>query len=316
MMNYKQKLGYFALGGLIGVVGMVIGMYISQSTTTQVTSQNASFGVITCTGLTVVNQDGKESIRLSTDGWGGQVNITDHSEEKPVNPDDIDSIFQRCVILGIDKEGGFVHVNGGGFPSNHVHLNINEHGGYVNVGRKKSLGHIRLDFNEHGGQFEIGEFMFPIIRLFTDEHGGEANLAASDEGKAQIRLGIDEDGSFMGLGGENMRGVTLESEKGVGVHGDDGKTLAGIGIGESSGFLIVVGKDNKGTASMAVTEHGGHVEVSGDGIPGIEMTCSEYGGRLNVFGKTNLTNRAAIAVNEYGNGTINTWDKNGYRTSP
>lgn len=32
-----------------------------------------------------------------------------------------------------------------------------------------------------------------------------------------------------------------------------------------------------------------------------------------MFGKGHETSRVAIEINEYGNGTVSTWDKNGYR---
>ena len=43
------------------------------------------------------------------------------------------------------------------------------------------------------------------------------------------------------------------------------------------------------------------------------MTVNEDGGKLNIFGKGNNKTRVSIQVNEYGNGTIGLWDKNGYR---
>ena len=42
------------------------------------------------------------------------------------------------------------------------------------------------------------------------------------------------------------------------------------------------------------------------------MTNTEHGGRVYV-GNNQGENGAAIGVNQYGNGAVSTWDKNGYR---
>ena len=75
----------------------------------------------------------------------------------------------------------------------------------------------------------------------------------------------------------------------VGVYGKDGGS-AGMGIGEHSGFVRVHRKDG-GRASMTTNEHGGFVGVANN-------QCK---------------NRAVMGINEFGNGAVSTWDKNGYR---
>jgi len=44
-----------------------------------------------------------------------------------------------------------------------------------------------------------------------------------------------------------------------------------------------------------------------------QLKVDESGGRLDVFGKADDKSSATVAINEYGNGVVNTWDKNGYR---
>lgn len=41
-------------------------------------------------------------------------------------------------------------------------------------------------------------------------------------------------------------------------------------------------------------------------------STDEDGGVAGVFGKGNDQSRVVIGVNEYGNGAVSTWDKNGY----
>ena len=45
----------------------------------------------------------------------------------------------------------------------------------------------------------------------------------------------------------------------------------------------------------------------------VKLGIDEYGGLVEVFGKGDYTSRAVMGVNQYGNGAVNTWDKNGYR---
>jgi len=39
------------------------------------------------------------------------------------------------------------------------------------------------------------------------------------------------------------------------------------------------------------------------------LGVDERGGLINVFGKSKI--KAAMRINEYGDGTVSTWDKNG-----
>ena len=66
-----------------------------------------------------------------------------------------------------------------------------------------------------------------------------------------------------------------------------------VGLGSYGGIpsVNVYGRDEKSNASMTTTEHGGRVDV------------------FNKQGEP----RAGMGVNEYGNGAVSTWDRNGYR---
>ena len=44
-----------------------------------------------------------------------------------------------------------------------------------------------------------------------------------------------------------------------------------------------------------------------------ELHSNQYGGRLAMFGKTDDKSRVVVGINEYGNGAVSTWDKNGYK---
>lgn len=64
-MNYKQKLGYMALGTGILALGITIGQFITPDTEAQ---SNGVFDEIVCNKLTVVNEAGKRAIVL----YGGE----------------------------------------------------------------------------------------------------------------------------------------------------------------------------------------------------------------------------------------------------
>ena len=59
---------------------------------------------------------------------------------------------------------------------------------------------------------------------------------------------------------------------------------------EYGGTATAVGKDGESVASIVVDQDGGVVLVTGKG-----------------------ESSAMMGINEYGNGAVSTWDKNGYR---
>ena len=43
------------------------------------------------------------------------------------------------------------------------------------------------------------------------------------------------------------------------------------------------------------------------------MTINDHGGAVAVYGKGSDESRTLLGVDEYSNGALGTWDKNGYR---
>ncbi len=78
------------------------------------------------------------------------------------------------------------------------------------------------------------------------------------------------------------------------------------------GRVDVYDKDIKAHASLHVDDHGGRVIAFGkDWRSHAVLSISEYGGRVEVNSKGDGT--AVMGINEFGNGAVSTWDKNGYR---
>ena len=88
---------------------------------------------------------------------------------------------------------------------------------------------------------------------------------------------------------------------------------------EGHGVLIYAAKGS-GTLNLGQgvringgsKEGGGSISVIGE-HGSVGMNITEHGGRVGVHGKGNDQSRVVIGVNEYGNGAVSTWDKNGYR---
>ena len=116
------------------------------------------------------------------------------------------------------------------------------------------------------------------------------------------------------------------------------KKLIGLGSYGGSPKLVISDKDETEVVRLATGEYGGQVDVyankkggamskselmdkySDDLLKMLQFSnttrasigTTEHGGRIDVFNKQG-ENRAVMSVNEYGNGVVATWDKNGYR---
>lgn len=89
--------------------------------------------------------------------------------------------------------------------------------------------------------------------------------------------------------------------------------------------LISVGKGSVavyGGASGWTSMRGGQIHVrdfinvskfDGNDYRAVELSITEHGGNVAVFGKGSKQARATMVVNEYGNGAVSTWNKTGYR---
>lgn len=92
-----------------------------------------------------------------------------------------------------------------------------------------------------------------------------------------------------------------------------------LAVDQLGGFVKAWTFDKDGKpgakAELTTTEHGGNVSVwSAKGtvlIPG-ELGVNEHGGYVHVQG-TRERGKVKMGINEYGNGAVSTWDKNGYR---
>lgn len=140
--------------------------------------------------------------------------------------------------------------------------------------------------------------------VFDEIYCRELNIV-DENGKTRVTIGTISNGGFMSVDNADGRSVVTISTTSRGgfmlVNHADGGTAVSIGIGDTSkeGFVTV------GSKSTIEGRRGS-----------IQLTANEYGGAMNIYGKTDNKTRVVIGINERGHGTINTWDKNGYRTRP
>lgn len=122
--------------------------------------------------------------------------------------------------------------------------------------------------------------------------------------------------SVMPLGAQNgdatFGKITCTELKVVDAGGNDGVRLTTIHpltdpSPRGRGIVHVLGNGD-GMVQLTNT----NVWVVGKGGSSVLLSNDEHGGRVDVFNKQDK-NRAVMAVDEYGNGAVSTWDKNGYR---
>ena len=124
---------------------------------------------------------------------------------------------------------------------------------------------------------------------------------ATEISPLHVKVSVDGDGSAK-LGSYGMSVV-----------GKEGKGKAYVKVYNGGGVVSVYGGGGEGVR-MEATEIGGVVSVYRGSGEGVRMSSTKYGGAVGVYdGKGNTDARAVMGVNEYGNGVVSTWDKNGYR---
>lgn len=167
-----------------------------------------------------------------------------------------------------------------------------------------------------------------IAQLSTGEHGGELYLLGSNENNGFARLVAGKNGGELSIHNNEIDGTPYVSamlsplQDGTGRltvnHKNGGNTL--IAASENGAFVSIHAADhNKPLAVLGTTDDGESGRTSvyryehGKQIGAAELYNDEYGGELAIFGKTDSNSRVVIGINEYGNGGVSTWDKNGYR---
>ena len=143
-----------------------------------------------------------------------------------------------------------------------------------------------------------------------------------ENGKTHIVIGADLLGGQISVNhhnGKNAVSIRAFPTGGyISVSNRDGKQGVAINAFSSGGYMIVNNADGERAVTIGTSDDKrGFVSVDSKSTKGlIQLTANEYGGAMNIYGKTDNKTRVVIGINERGHGTINTWDKNGYRILP
>ena len=183
-MKYRERLGYIALGGFLMLVGMLAGAFSPLGSHDEKADLNV--GEITCTGLSVVDEDGLRvlirnrvavlgktggmaSMGIDHDGYGGEVRLYGKD-------------MRSKAVLHVDETGGIVEVvRGRGEKQAVARMSIAEHGGFVYVDGKDGESWAGMVIGEHGGVVSMnGKDGKSKAGIGIDEVGGVVNLYGKD----------------------------------------------------------------------------------------------------------------------------------------
>ena len=161
-----------------------------------------------------------------------------------------------------------------------------------------------------GAQNDVKDAEFGKITCSMIQVGDRSNGFATHLLPGQIIVGSKESSVSIAGGMGDLSSLTLSS----GRERREAKVI--ISSVSSNGAITVDGvisvNGENGEVEMTTDEHGGRVGVVGKNGKA-RIATHEHGGSLHLFGKGDQPARAAIEINEYGNGAVSTWDKNGYR---
>ncbi len=165
--------------------------------------------------------------------------------------------------------------------------------------------------------------------LRTDEHGGLLYLFGSNENRGGVRLGVDNHGggltmfSNLKISSAHVSASMGTSKEGTGVVSINHKNGGGVFISATKrggGFLHTKGANHDNSlASIGASDDGesGLITVSrykhGKENGVVQLLANNNGGAVSIYGKTDEKSRVVVGINEYGNGFVSTWEKNGYR---
>ncbi len=156
-----------------------------------------------------------------------------------------------------------------------------------------------------------------VAAVGTDSDGGSMTIFNA-AGKVATSVSDGSNGAGMvvcNAAGKIVAAIGTALEGGViSLENAEGKTGVFVAAGEDGGSLNI--EDAKGNGRILLSYYdkmnAGLVQIIGEN-GSAQITVDEYGGDVSVFGKGSDESRAVMGVNEYGNGAVSTWDKNGYR---
>ena len=157
------------------------------------------------------------------------------------------------------------------------------------------------------------------VEIVAYPNGGNVFVRNADD-KSVVYIGAHSDGYVSVREASGKKVVSINAYKGgdISVTNASGKKVVNIGAFRDSGYMKVNRADGETGVFISPNDgdNGGLVSVYGKEGGEAQLSANEHGGLLGIYGKTDDKARVLIGINEKGHGTINTWDKNRYRTRP
>ena len=147
-MQFKQKLAYMALGGLLVFMGMLLLALMNHPAVAQNAKQVASFDEITCKRLNIVDDSGRIYAVLEKQDIGdsGIYNVI-----QILNP-----LGTRVCSLGGDLNGGVLSIhNRTGLSLVDIAIGDSDNEGFVKVIGKDGKSLSQLSIDKYGGVLAI-----------------------------------------------------------------------------------------------------------------------------------------------------------------
>lgn len=165
-----------------------------------------------------------------------------------------------------------------------IFITGNRHGGYVYMnGREGTNGIVHITTSRFGGEiFTFNKDGDEVAQLYGDEYGGTLRIYHKDKNTNGMRTRLP---------------------------------VASLKANPTGGHLTVSGK-NWGDGGQAILGAGGdgpslELDNNAPFNPQVRLYINKHGGCVRLSGKSE--GKAFMGINEYGNGAVSTWDKNGYR---
>ena len=316
-MNFKEKLAYTALGGILVVIGMISASFFTDRSVAQNDMSIMDdmsimeFDEIKCRRLSIVDNRGKTHAVLQKTFE----RMSDTADVIQIYNDDRRIVYsvgfdpqgngvwrvnnrqgKRVVMTGVERESenGFLDVKGknGGVAS----LTASEHGGAVHLFQQEgNEAKATLGLQEHGGVMRVYGTNGGQAQAHVDANGGGViSVFSRDGGASKAMLGVHGETGFVRVDRTGGGSSQIQVDRSGGAiqlfNSRDGNPTALLGIyGDGGGFLRVKGTSG-GTAEVKVNENGGLVGVFGIGSTG---------------------SQGALGVGKDGTGAVWTWDRNG-----
>ena len=135
-MQFRQKIGYVALGGLLVLAGHVLpGLIVPRAAAQGKGNPSAEFDTLTVRSLKVIDAKGTPGVTISTDDRGGDVRVLGKNGTT------------RAAIR-VWSRGGAIHVydNRGELPAlqlgARVLITVDDEGGVVSTYNRQGMGRV------------------------------------------------------------------------------------------------------------------------------------------------------------------------------